>query len=114
MAIAGVLLTVALGAALWHWFSGEARSTISELTAASIAALDRGSRYNSSGHYWRYFLDEDGGQLLVEQAVLLALEAVKAEATPGDRGIAPKSGAAAETLQEFRSFKCGKQGGNRS
>ena len=107
MAIAGVLLTAALGAALWHWFSVEKRGQLSiELTAASIAALDEvGSRYNSSGHYWRYFLDEDGGQLLVDRSVLLALEAVKAEATPqAIEALRQSLVLLRRPLQEFRSL----------
>jgi len=82
-AIAGVLLTAAIAGALWIWNGAEERSQLSlELTAASVAGLEEvAAGYRKSGKYWSFFLADEGGQPLIEKSVLLALEAVQAEAS---------------------------------
>lgn len=84
MVMAGVLLAAAVAGAFWFWNGAESRSRLSvELTAASRSVLDDlSARYKASRRYWRFFLAEEGGQSLVEESVLLALEAVNADATP--------------------------------
>ena len=83
MVIAGVLLAAAVAGAVWFWQGAENRSRLSlELTAAARAALDEvEAGYKASRRYWRFYLADAGGEALVEKGVLLALEAVKADAT---------------------------------
>ncbi|MCP4284960.1 MAG: TIR domain-containing protein [Gammaproteobacteria bacterium] len=92
-ALAGVLIALVVGGAAWLWNSAENRSRLSlELSAASAATLDEvAAGYKSSRRYWRYFVSEDGGQTLIERSVLLALEAVRADATPEATGVLRQS-----------------------
>ncbi|MEN8177729.1 MAG: TIR domain-containing protein [Pseudomonadota bacterium] len=80
---AGILLAIGLVGAIWYWYAGSQRHQLSvDLTAASIAALDELENRRQASHlYWGYFLNKEGGQSLLEQSILLALEAVRSDPT---------------------------------
>ena len=84
LVIGGVLLAAALAGTFWLWNAAESRSRLSiELSAASSAAQHEvAARYKASRRYWSFFLSKEGGQPLIEKSVLLALEAVRADAMP--------------------------------
>lgn len=76
--IVGTLASVALLGLIGVYFSDTWRGSASELAAASESLrLELLKKADESQLYWPYFLEREGGAMLLERAVLLGLESVR-------------------------------------
>ncbi|MCB1857888.1 MAG: TIR domain-containing protein [Gammaproteobacteria bacterium] len=78
-----LLLVIAATAAWWQWMDNRHQQRSLELTASAEAALaELEARHRSRNIYWRFLLDRESGQSLIERAVLLSLEAIRHHPSP--------------------------------